>query len=305
MYGTRYNRVSTFIWHILTIKKKREQTMNTINNANPLSVDGEKCTRCGNCAAVCPTGFIGMDEQGPKVMKPFCLSCGHYVAVCPNEALDNVNVPLANQKPLNKMPVLDEATAELFLRSRRSVREFKEMPVPRERLGKLLDVARFAPTSGNSQGISFKVIDDRDTLRSITAVTVDYIEEALKHPPLAGSPIAGPFSAYVADYRQNGKDVVLRNAPCLVVAIADKNFPNGKVNTPFIQAYAELYAPSLGLGTCLTGFFDGCASTGYKPLLDILSLPENMQVTGGLMVGYPRYTYKRLVDRNPLQVIWH
>jgi hypothetical protein len=35
-----------------------------------------------------------------------------------------------------------------------------------------------------------------------------------------------------------------------------------------------------------------------------LNLPENMHVTGGLMVGYPKYTYRRLVDRNPLQVTW-
>jgi nitroreductase len=72
----------------------------------------------------------------------------------------------------------------------------------------------------------------------------------------------------------------------------------------FILAYAELYAPSMGLGTCITGFFNGCAASGYKPLLDILNLPENMHVTGGLMVGYPKYTYRRLADRNPLQIYW-
>lgn len=152
--------------------------------------------------------------------------------------------------------------------------------------------------------IAFKVIDDKDTLRRITVVTIDWIEEALRLPPLAGSPLEAPFSAHVANYRQNGKDVVLRDAPCLVVAMADKNFRNGPVNTPYILAYAELYAPSLGLGTCITGFFDACASTGYQPLLNILNLPENMRVTGGLMVGHPKYTYRRLVDRNPLQVIW-
>ena len=113
----------------------------------------------------------------------------------------------------------------------------------------------------------------------------------------------------MADYRRTGRDIVLRGAPCLVAAVADKNFPDqnfplGWVNTPFILAYAELYAPSIGLGTCITGFFDACASTGYPPMLNILDLPENMSVTGGLMVGYPKYTYKRLVDRNPLQVSW-
>ena len=151
-----------------------------------LRIDRDKCTRCGHCAEVCPTGVIGMDEQGPKVVKPFCLSCGHCVAVCPFDALDNAKAPLAHQIPLEKMPVIDGNTAASF------------PPQPGVRPGisgdtgspgknpAALDIARFAQTSGNSQGIAFKVIDDRDTLRRITAVTVDWVEEALKVPPFAG-----------------------------------------------------------------------------------------------------------------------
>jgi nitroreductase/NAD-dependent dihydropyrimidine dehydrogenase PreA subunit len=278
--------------------------MNTIENKKLLHVDYEKCTKCGQCVEACPTAVIGMDEQGPKEINPFCISCGHCVAICPHEALDNVNAPLANQVPLDTSPVLDENTAALFLRSRRSVREYKETQVPREKIRQLLDIARFAQTSGNSQGITFKIIDNRDTLRRITAVTVDWVEEALKVPPFAGSAFEEPFRAHVSNYRQTGRDIILRDAPSLIVTLADKNSPTGKVNTPYLLAYAELYAPSLGLGTCITGFFDACASIGYPPMLEILDLPENMSVTGGLMVGYPKYTYRRLVDRNPLQIIW-
>lgn len=270
-----------------------------------LQVDLKKCTKCGLCAEVCPIGTIGMDEHGPTAVSPQCLACGHCVAICPTAALDNVKTPLANQISLENVPVLDEDTAALFLRSRRSVREFKKMPVPREKIRKLLDIARFAETSGNSQGVSYHVIDDQDTLHRITAATIDCVETMLKTPPYAGSPYEAPFAAHVANYRQNGVDVVLRDAPCLVIPIVDKSsMPTGRDNTLFMLAYAELFAPSIGLGTCITGFFDACAASGYKPLLDILNLPENMQVTGGLMVGYPKYTYRRLADRNPLQVTW-
>lgn len=270
-----------------------------------IQVDQEKCTQCGCCAKVCPIGTIGMDEHGPKVLGQFCIACGHCVAICPSGALDNVKTPLASQIPLKKAPVLDEDTAALFLRSRRSVREFQEKSVPREKIKKLLDIARFAQTSSNSQGVYYHVVDDRDKLRSITTVTIDWLEEALKYPPFAGSPYEAPFSAHVANYHQNGQDVILRDAPCLVIPIVEKNAsPTGHDNTLFSLAYAELFAPSIGLGTCLTGFFDACASAGYQPLLDILTLPENMHITGGLMVGYPKYTYQRLVDRNPLQVTW-
>ncbi|EGW37241.1 nitroreductase domain protein [Desulfosporosinus sp. OT] len=38
------------------------------------------------------------------------------------------------------------------------------------------------------------------------------------------------------------------------------------------------------MGTCWAGFFEICASIGYKPLMDILSLSESMTVTGGLII---------------------
>ncbi|MZK49146.1 nitroreductase family protein [Clostridium beijerinckii] len=275
------------------------------DNRNLIQVDQSKCTKCGSCSKVCPTGFIGMDENGPKVVGQFCISCGHCVAVCHSAALDNVKTPLANQVELEKTPVLDEDTASRFLRSRRSIREFQNKPVPREKIEQLLNVARFAPTSGNSQGVSYHVIDNPDTLRKITSVAVDWLEEALKHPPYAGSPLEAPFTSHVRHYRETGDDVVLRNAPCLVIPIVHKSSSSmGHDSTLFSLAYAELYATSIGLGSCITGFFDACAAAGYKPLLDILNLPENMKVTGGLMVGFPKYTYKRLVDRSPLQVTW-
>ncbi|WP_171772106.1 nitroreductase family protein [Clostridium beijerinckii] len=275
------------------------------DNRNLIQVDQSKCTKCGSCSKVCPTGFIGMDENGPKVVGQFCISCGHCVAVCHSAALDNVKTPLANQVELEKTPVLDEDTASRFLRSRRSIREFQNKPVPREKIEQLLNVARFAPTSGNSQGVSYHVIDNPDTLRKITSVAVDWLEEALKHPPYAGSPLEAPFTSHVRHYRETGDDVVLRNAPCLVIPIVHKNSSSmGHDSTLFSLAYAELYATSMGLGSCITGFFDACAASGYKPLLDILNLPENMKVTGGLMVGFPKYSYKRLVDRSPLQVTW-
>lgn len=47
----------------------------------------------------------------------------------------------------------------------------------------------------------------------------------------------------------------------------------------------------VGSGAENSPFAGSPSSSGYKPLPDILNLPENMQVTGGPMVGYPMYTY--------------
>jgi hypothetical protein len=38
--------------------------------------------------------------------------------------------------------------------------------------------------------------------------------------------------------------------------------------------------------------------------LDLIKIPEDKVFTGAVMVGYPKYSFKRLVNRNPLDVTY-
>jgi len=270
-----------------------------------IHADQGKCTHCGICAAVCP-GIIGMGENGPQAIRSLCVGCGQCVAVCPQGALDNKHAPLANQILQTKKADLDEDTAAQFLRSRRSIRNYQQKSVPRDKVRQLLDITRMAPTACNSQGVAYHVIDQPERLRQIAAVIVDWTESELKNSPdMAASKYADHLAMMVELYRQTGEDVVLRSAPCLIVAMAEKDsYVSGRDNTYIAFTYAQLFATSVGLGTCWAGLFEYCATAGYQPLLSLLNLPENMQITSGMMVGYPQYTYPRLVDRNPLQLTW-
>ncbi len=120
------------------------------------------------------------------------------MAVCPQAALDNEKAPLAHQLPLEKVPVLDADTAARFLRARRSIRRYKQDVVPREKILQLLDIARLAPTGSNSQSVTYCVIDNADTLRKITAVTVDWMEEQVQK----GSPWAPYYAGPADNYRK-------------------------------------------------------------------------------------------------------
>ncbi|WP_026881083.1 nitroreductase family protein [Clostridium akagii] len=268
---------------------------------NFIQVDKEKCTQCGLCVNVC-RGALGIGTYGPEVIKQQCISCGHCVAACPNGALDNLNSPLKNQVLLKKNLNLNADSAAQFLRSRRSIRSYKKIAVPREKISKLLDIARFAPSACNLQGVSYHVIDNPNTLKKITEITIEWAEEKYKDDT---STLASSIKTQVDNYHKYGIDVVLRSAPCLIVAITDSSMMSiGRDDTHFALAYAQLYAPTIELGTCWAGFFENCATSCYQPLQRILNLPQNMSVTGGLMVGFPKYTFKRLVDRNPLQITW-
>ena len=37
-------------------------------------------------------------------------------------------------------------------------------------------------------------------------------------------------------------------------------------------------------------------------MLKLLNIPKDRLITGAVMVGYPKYQYQRLVERNPVDV---
>jgi nitroreductase/NAD-dependent dihydropyrimidine dehydrogenase PreA subunit len=267
-----------------------------------LHVNSELCTKCGICAAICPNGLITIEAEGPQEQTiENCIACGHCVAACPQEALDNRKAPLANQAQLSQYPAIDPQAAAQFLRGRRSIRNYQKKQISQEKLRQLLDIARFAPSGCNSQGLSYLVVQDSAVLKHVTAQTIEWLDQQVK----AGVPWAGGFAGVIAVYRNSGHDVILREAPSLIVATAPQEMGMmAHENARFALEYVELYATTLGLGTCWAGFVELAAESNYQPLLAAMRLPKGLAVAGAMMVGYPQYTFKRLVDRNPLQVNW-
>jgi hypothetical protein len=74
-----------------------------------------------------------------------------------------------------------------IIKSRRTVRDFRPDPVPKEHILKILDMARSAPTSGNQQPWKFLVVQDRGKLdllkgRAVAWFLEDY-EKRMKPTP--------------------------------------------------------------------------------------------------------------------------
>ena len=181
---------------------------------NFIEVDSGKCVRCGFCIIDCPTCVLEMGDNGPQVREDQCIECGHCVAVCPTEALDNTRTPRAEQKPFDPAELPTPEQAACFLRTRRSIRGFLDKPVPRETIDKLLDIARIAPTGGNTQGVRFHIIHNKERLREITAAAMAWAEQRLD--------LAPHLASMVAYHRATGKDNVLRNAPYLILTLMDE-----------------------------------------------------------------------------------
>ena len=263
-----------------------------------ITVNEEKCIKCGICVVECPTGVLKLESTGPKEVNPnVCLECGHCVAICPKEAIDNKKSPLAMQSEIEEVPKLTPEEAKNFIRARRSIRSYKSTTVPREKLMQLVDVAHLAPTASNSQGISYLIIDDKKTIELAVEECIKWFEnDATWSKRLAGM---------INGYRENKVDTILRDAPSIILTLADDNFYNGRENSMISLSYLELYAPSLGLGSCWAGIFEICARSDNSPMYKIFNIPEKKKITGVVMVGYPKYSYKRFTERQPLSASFY
>jgi nitroreductase/NAD-dependent dihydropyrimidine dehydrogenase PreA subunit len=264
---------------------------------NLITVDHTKCTQCGICIAECPILVLHMGDRGPKAINPEnCFACGHCVAVCPHAAMDNTLTPLDQQLPITASPALNKESAMRFLRSRRSIRSYKKTPVPREQLRELVEIARIAPTGSNHQGVSYIIVEDRKIVEKAALVILEWLENNQNIYPY--------FNIIIQAFREKGIDTILRSAPHLILAISASDFQFGRESSIFSLAYLELYAPTLGLGSCWAGIFEMCAFSGYEQLLRLFDIPNDKKITGAVMVGYPKYRYQRLPDRNPLDVVF-
>lgn len=265
---------------------------------NLLNVDSAKCVKCGICAEVCPSCILEMGAQGPYCDRERgCMACGHCVAVCPTGALDNTRCPLSEQTKATPVTVTAEQLAEV-LKSRRSIRNFKPLKVKEEEITALLEVARYAPTAGNSQGLYYNVISDQLLIREIADITAEWMREELA----AQTEQSRYFRSVLQVYEEKKKDIIARNAPHLVFAYARRLNLTGVSNCEQVWAYAELYAPRLGLGTTIAGFVQSCAIADYPPLLELLEVPRKQKIVGVMMLGYPQYQYHRVVTRQHLKV---
>ena len=96
----------------------------------------------------------------------------------------------------------------------------------------------------------------------------------------------------------NGKDVVFRNAPHMIVAATPKNAPCKEADPWIALSYFDLLAQSCGVGTCWCGF--GVHAFRWNARLRRrLELPRGYKIGSVLLFGKPAVAYPRAT--RPLQ----
>ena len=267
--------------------------------------DQEKCRQDGLCVAECPLGIIEI-KHNKSVPTPtqdaaeLCIHCGHCVSVCPHGAMSHRSMTPGQCPPVRKDWLLHPEQVEHFLRSRRSIRTYKEEPVEREVLTKLIQIARFAPSGSNVQPVRWLVIYDSQEVRRLAGIVIDWMRNLLaKGEPLSK---ALHMDRVVAAW-ESGVERICRGAPHVILTHAPKEERTAPQACTIALAYLELAAPSFGLGACWAGYFNTAANF-WPPMQDALDLPEQHVSFGAMMLGYPKFRYQRLPLRNEPQIIW-
>jgi nitroreductase/ferredoxin len=262
-----------------------------------LNIDIKKCKKDGLCVRDCPTTIIRLPENGVPSVDPrdegSCLECGHCVAVCPHGALSHTRIPLAASPFIQKDLRISEAQAAQFLRSRRSVRHFLDKPVEKEKILRLIEMGRYAPTGGNSQMVEWVVLDDASRIREIAGLTVDWLREIVKNPQVVA---ASPYLPLAVAAWDAGVDSVLRGAPALITAIAPQEAMNGMVDLTLALSYLDLFATPMDLGTCWAGLLQG-AMLNSPSVKEAVGVPKTYPNHYPIMVGYPELRYFRTPER--------
>lgn len=152
--------------------------------------------------------------------------------------------------------------------ARRSVRLYKDDPVPRAWMDVILKCGINAPNGMNAQPWEIRVVDSKEFLDGITALQM------------------GQGGAMGNAQSQPGFRNMFRNAPT-VVFIASKA-GSGQVDCGLLGENMILAAQSLGLGSCCLGgpiaFLKSEAAAAYLQRLDF---PEGYEVQYAIGMGFP------------------
>jgi nitroreductase/NAD-dependent dihydropyrimidine dehydrogenase PreA subunit len=262
------------------------------------TVDPDRCTGCERCVADCPASIIKMAGDGrPGVSaedEANCVFCQHCLAICPQAAVSIRSLLPENSHPLavDAQPRLEQM--DLFVRGRRSVRQYQDANVDPALIDRLLDAVAHAPTGVNCRNLTFTVIEDRAVLARLRERLLQGLADAndAGRLPEGVKRIAG----LVLSSWKAGRDLVFRDAPHLLIVSSPANNPCPQQDVIIALAYFELLAQSAGLGTVWCGYVHRLLEClpDHKHLLD---LPQG-HIYYPMLFGLPAVQYARTVQRS-------
>jgi nitroreductase len=177
------------------------------------------------------------------------------------------------------------------IEQRRSIRKFRQVPVPDKVISELLDAARLAPSGSNAQPWRFKIVRDKDTKERL--VKASYGQTFIGEAPLVlvcCADIGGYLEGVVSGLQDLGKigavedrivEIVLNRTGRMMKMNLDQFEQRIAFNVAIAIEHIALRALDFGLGTCWIRLIDESA------IKSIFGWDDTISVVALLPIGYP------------------
>ncbi len=175
-----------------------------------------------------------------------------------------------------------------LLRTRFSVRQFQDQPVPDNVLHDILEAGRLSPSGGNEQPWTFGVITDRTLIAQAAEI-------AHRQAWIAQAPLLIVLCTLGVGDDRGGRDIQLQRFPEHAEAISQMDqelywaLNQEEHQTKIAGTHMALAALEHGVGSCWVSRFE------VKRMAELLCLPKGVIPSEILVFGYPKQ------KRTPIQ----
>lgn len=142
-----------------------------------------------------------------------------------------------------------------IIRKRYSCRSYQEKEIEKDKLDKIFEAARLAPSAKNLQDWRYVVVTDKAVKKDVAACT--------------------------------NRPQVFEKAGAIIVACSNMNHvmkcgqPVSPIDISISLEHISLQAAELGLGTCWIGSFE------TEKVRELLAIPNNVSIIELMALGYP------------------
>ena len=169
---------------------------------------------------------------------------------------------------------------EKLVKQRQSCRDFSDKEIEKEKLDKIIDTARLAPSACNSQPWKMVVVTKKDNVNTVC----ECLQEKGHNKFLSGA------KAYIAVVNKNAK---------LKDTIESKFDRNRfvKYDVGELIAYITLTAKSLGIDSCIIGWMN------EEKLYSVLGLEDNEKCEIVVALGYSDIPTREKIRKDRADVV--
>jgi ferredoxin len=290
-----------------------------------ITINQSTCKKCHLCMEVCPQKLYIKNSSNEISTRPdrvhLCIKCGQCMAVCSTQSV--VVAGLSYQSDFFELPENGSSEESFYnlIYTRRAIRNFKDKPVPKDLLEKVVEAISFAPPGFPPLKTEIIVVQNSELIRNALPNMVKLYDKLVA---MMGKPMYRYFikkevgdkkfrsmenhlipmlTRRLPELKNGTEDTITRYAPAMILFLADKKGEDIQQDISIAASYGMLAIHSLGLGGSIMDLIPP-AINKEKELRKLFCIPDTHEVITSLIIGYPKYKYQRGIKRNLKSVKW-